>query len=524
MPTPQPPLHQNWPDGAPEPKVIRVFRPSDGSLVGELAVTPANDVLPRVARARSVQEGWASLGHQDRVRRLRGLLNAVGSRASEIEETIVAETGKPRAEALIEVTTILDLIGFYLRKAPYFLEPKRVSAGWLVWKNASLAREPLGVVGVISPWNYPFILSMTPVITALFGGNAVVLKPSEFTPYCGLLAEDLAREGGLPDGLVQVIIGTGITGAALVRSGVDKIVFTGGTDTGRKVMANAAESLTPVVLELGGKDAAIVLEDANLERTAKGILWGAFQNAGQTCISVERVFVVEEIHDLFLRQLLDEARKLRAGSAPGMDVGPMVVPDQLAKVEAQLQEALERGGRVLSGGHRTDPASNVFHPTVLTDVHGASEVLNEESFGPILPVVRVKDQEEAIRRTNESPYGLSASVWTGDRRRGLEVAGRLRVGGVTVNDALVHYGIPGLPFGGVRDSGFGRTRGLDGLAEVTRTKATVVDRLGLSREPWWFPYSRVTEMVLWATLVSRWKRGIRGLALGALALVRRKRG
>jgi acyl-CoA reductase-like NAD-dependent aldehyde dehydrogenase len=289
-------------------------------------------------------------------------------------------------------------------------------------------------------------------------------------------------------------------------------------------MAAAAESLTPVVLELGGKDAAIVLEDADLERAARGILWGAFQNAGQTCISVERVFVVEEVHDLFLKQLLDEIRKLKAGSTPGVDVGPIVVPHQLTKVEAQLQEALDRGGRVLAGGHRADPASNVFHPTLLADVHGASEVLHEETFGPILPVVRVRDQEEAIRRTNETRYGLSASVWTGDRRRGLDVAGRLRVGGVTVNDVLVHYGIPGLPFGGVGDSGFGRTRGLDGLAEVTRTRVTVVDRLGLPREPWWFPYSRATETLLWATLVSRWKRGFRGLVAGTVDLVRRKRG
>jgi acyl-CoA reductase-like NAD-dependent aldehyde dehydrogenase len=522
--TPDPPLPQDWRDETPEPKAIRVLRPGDGSLVGELAVTPAQDVPRRVARARSVQEGWASLDPSDRVRRLRGLLHAIGSRAGEIEETIVAETGKPRAEALVEVTTILDLVGFYLKKAPSFLESRRVSTGWLLWKEAFLVREALGVVGVISPWNYPFILSMTPVVTALFGGNGVILKPSEFTPYSGLLAEDLARDAGLPEGLVQVIVGTGVTGAALVRSGVDKIVFTGGTETGRKVMAAAAESLTPVVLELGGKDAAIVLEDADLERAARGILWGAFQNAGQTCISVERVFVVEEIHDLLVGQLLKEIRSLKAGSMPGVDVGPMVVPHQLERVEAQLRDALDRGGKVLAGGHRADPASNVFHPTLLVELHSASEVLHEETFGPVLPVVPVRDQEEAIRKANESCYGLSASVWTGDRRRGLEVAGRLRVGGVTVNDVLVNYGIPGLPFGGVKDSGFGRTRGLDGLAELTRTRATVVDRLGLSREPWWFPYSRVTETVLWASLLFRWKRGIRGLVAGALALVRRKRG
>jgi len=504
--------------------VIRVIRPRDGSLVGELAVTPRQAVPSKVARTRSVQEGWASLDPQDRVRRLRGLLDAIGSRAREIEETVVAETGKPRVEALVEVTTVLDLLRFYLKKAPSFLARKHVSPGWLLWKETLVVREPLGVVGIISPWNYPFILSMTPVITALFGGNGAILKPSELTPYSGLFAEDLSREAGLPEGLVQVLVGTGTLGAALVQSGVDKVVFTGGTETGRQVLASASESLTPVVMELGGKDAAIVLEDADLERAARGILWGAFQNAGQTCISVERVFVVQEVYESFLSHLLAGARKIRAGSTPGTDMGPMVMPEQLFRVESQLQEALDRGGQVLTGGHRADPASNVFHPTVLTGLHRGSAVLQDETFGPLLPVVLVKDQEEAIRRANETRYGLSASVWTGDRRRGMEVAGRLRVGGVTVNDVLIHYGIPALPFGGVGDSGFGRTRGLEGLREMTRTRTIVVDRLGLRREPWWFPYSRVTERLLWATLLFRWKGGVRGLVSGAVALLRKKRG
>jgi acyl-CoA reductase-like NAD-dependent aldehyde dehydrogenase len=279
-----------------------------------------------------------------------------------------------------------------------------------------------------------------------------------------------------------------------------------------------------VTLELGGKDAAIVLEDADLERAARGVAWGAFQNAGQTCISVERVYVVEEVFDAFLRELLARVKKITAGSGPGVDMGPMVVPFQLEKVEAQLQEAVEKGAEVLLGGQRTDPASNVFHPTVLTKVDPSSDLLWEETFGPLLPVIPVKSADEAIRHTNESRFGLSASVWTGDRARGLEVARRLRVGGVSVNDALVHYGISGLPFGGFRQSGFGRTRGMDGLAAVTRTRSVVVNRLNFKQEPWWFPYDRSTEVTLWSTLLYRWKGGIRGLVAGALALVRRKRG
>jgi len=525
MSMPSAPSDDPWSALTPaEPRIVRVIRPSDGSLVGELAVTPASDVPNRVRKGRKVQEGWASLEPRDRVRRLKGLVEAVGARAGEIEDTIIAETGKPRAEALVEVVTILDLLRFYLKEAPAFLGPQRVSPGWMVWKRAFFTREPLGVVGAISPWNYPFILSMTPVLTALFGGNAVLLKPSEFTPYSGLLAEDLARDAGLPDGLVQVIIGPGSTGEALIRSGVDKVVFTGGTETGRKVMAAAAENLTPVVMELGGKDAAVVLDDADLERAARGIAWGAFQNAGQTCIGIERVLVDESVYDAFVRALVAEVRSIRSGAGVGMDMGPMVVPHQLQKVEAQLQEAVDAGGEVLTGGHRADPASNVFHPTVVGQANPACSLVNEETFGPLLPVIPVRGPEEAIRRINESRFGLSASVWTGNRNRGLELARRVKVGGVTVNDALVHYGIPGLPFGGFRESGFGRTRGLEGLGAMTQTRSVVVDRLKLSREPWWFPYDRATEVHLWATLQYRWRGGIRGVLTGALALLRRKRG
>jgi succinate-semialdehyde dehydrogenase/glutarate-semialdehyde dehydrogenase len=514
----------DWPEPEVEAKVIRVVRPSDGTLVGELAVTPPHDIPRRVARARSVQEGWASLEPRDRARRLEGLVEAIGARAREIEGTILAETGKPRSEAMVEIITVLDLLRFYGKKAPRFLGARSVPSGWLVWKGASVTREPLGVIGVISPWNYPFILSMTPVITALFGGNGAVLKPSEYTPYSGLFAEDLARDAGLPDGLVQVVVGMGATGEALVRSGVDKVFFTGGSGTGRKVLAAAAESLTPVVMELGGKDAAIVLEDADLERAARGIVWGAFQNAGQACIGIERVFVVDDVFEAFLRQLLEEVRRLRVDSTPGVDVGPMVVPEQLEKVEHQLRDAVERGGQVVAGGHRVDPASNVLRPTVLVDVPGPSAVLEEETFGPLLPLVRVKDADEAVRRANDTQYGLSASIWTGDRRRGMKLGKRLKVGGVTVNDALVHYGIASLPFGGVRESGFGRARGMEGLGELTRTHGTVTDRLGLEREPWWFPYSKATEMLLWATLLFRWKGGIRGVLSAAVALLKRRRG
>ncbi|MFC1661883.1 aldehyde dehydrogenase family protein [Gemmatimonadota bacterium] len=501
---------------------MRVLRPTDSSLVGELAVTPSRDVPERVARARSVQEGWVSLTPKDRERRLRGLVKALETRAPEIEETIVAETGKPRAEAIAEMVAVADLIRYYLKNATGFLRPRRRETGWLLWKRARVLHEPLGVIGVISPWNYPFLLSMNPVVTALFAGNGAVLKPSEYAPYCGLLVEELTRDAGLPDGLVQVIVGGGETGEALVRSGVDKLFFTGGSGTGRRVLEAAAATLTPVVLELGGKDAAIVLEDADLERAARGIVWGAFQNAGQTCLSVERVFVMEEVYDVFLREVLAQVRELSTGTGRGVDVGPMTTPEQLLKVEELLEDAVGRGAVVLAGGERADPASNVLLPTVLTGLDSSARVLQEETFGPLLPITPVKDAHEAIERANETAYGLSASIWTGDRRRGEELAGKIRAGGVCVNDVIAHYGVPGLPFGGIGESGFGRSKGPEGLAELTRTRSVLVDWLGMAREPWWYPYSRRTEALLRAALAWRLKGGVRGL-VAAIAVVAGKR-
>lgn len=507
-----------------EPNILRIVRPSDGSLVGELAVTPPHEVAGRVARTRAVQAGWASLPAKDRVRRLQGLLGAIHGRTDEIEDTIVAETGKPRTEATMEIAAVVDYLRHLLKTTVPFFKPRKVSTDWMVWKKAFVLREPLGVVAVISPWNYPFILSMTPTLAALFAGNGVVLKPSEHTPYSGLLVEDIARDAGLPTDLVQVVIGAGGTGEALVRGGPDKVFFTGGSETGRRILAAAADSLTPVVLELGGKDPAVVLADADLERAARGIVWAGLLNAGQSCISVERVFVVEEVYDLFLRELLTQVHKVKTGTTPGTDMGPMTLGAQLEWVEQQIAEAVERGATVVMGGARADPASNVLQPTVLTELDPDSSVLNEETFGPVLPVVRVKDVDEAVSRANDVPLALSASVWTRNKDRGVAVARRLRAGAVSVNDVIVHFAVPGLPFGGVGESGFGRSHGPEGLGEMTRTRSILVDRFGLEREPWWYPYDKKTQRMMTGTLLIRVQGGLKGLAAGIRHILTGRKG
>lgn len=494
---------------------LEVRSPADGSIVASVPVRSVEEVEAAVAKARATQAGWARRSAKARARVMREVARVLGRRGDEIAECIRKETGKPRAEALAEVLVSVDLVRYYVRVAPHHLRPRRAGTGWMITKAGWVEREPLGVVGAITPWNYPFVLVMDCVTPALFAGNGVVVKPSEVTPLTALLVPRLLEEAGVPPGLVQVVPGDASTGRALGQGGVDRMAFTGSTATGRKVMEAAASTLTPVTLELGGKDAAIVLEDADLERAARGIVFGAFFNAGQTCISVERVYVVRSVYEPFVDRVTALARSLRVGAGDGADVGPIITPAQLGTVERQVEAALAAGARALCGGRRTE-GSPFFPPTVLVGVDGSMDLVREESFGPLLPVMSVEDEEEAVRLANASPYGLFASVWTGDRKRGLRVARRLRAGGVSVNDVLSHYSVPSLPMGGVGDSGFGRRRGLEALDDMTRTKTLFADRAGLKRETYWFPYSERSVRFMRALL--QWRS--RGGPSGFVALVR----
>jgi acyl-CoA reductase-like NAD-dependent aldehyde dehydrogenase len=501
--------------------ILEVHRPADGTLLGEVPATLPVEVLQAVERGRSVQRDWIELTAEERFTRLARLTQVIGDHAEQIADTIQAETGKPQVEALTEVLMILDLLKHYAEVAPRVLRRQWVKTGWLIGKSAYLYREPFGVIGLITPWNYPFLLPMDLIAAALYGGNTVVLKPSEYTPFTALKILDLCREADLPEGIVQVVPGDWSAGDALAGAGPDKLVFIGSARTGRSVMARAADNLTPISLELGAKDAAIVLEDADLERAANGIVFGAFFNAGQTCLSIERAFVVDAVYDEFVERVAALADQLRTGTEGEYDVGPISTAAQLRVVEDQLEDALLRGARVVAGGRRASDGSNVFLPTVLVDVDASMKVMWEETFGPILPIVRVRDADEALRMVNVNPFGLYASVWTEDRDRGEQLGERIRAGGVSVNDVLSHYAVPGLPVGGTGESGFGRRRGLAGLEEVTRTRSVIVHRTGLKRELWWYPYNKRGRRLVQALIEYRQERGLRRLWAGVRGFFRR---
>jgi succinate-semialdehyde dehydrogenase/glutarate-semialdehyde dehydrogenase len=451
-----------------------------------------------VARARLAQRAWGALSHRQRAQRMRALREVLVRRADEVIETIHAETGKPRVEALgHEVMVVASLIRTYEKRAPWVLRPRGVGTGILVTKRGTKLYEPYGVVGVISPWNFPFSLPAIPTVSALFAGNAVVLKPSEVTPRTGALLGVLVREA-LPDhpDLVQVIGGGGAEGAALVASGVDKIAFIGSPATARRVLAGAAETLTPVVIELGANDVAIVCDDADPERAAAGIVWGAMSNAGQVCMSTERALVAASIYDRFAEALAREVGRLRTGGEGDVDVGPLIYPPQRRVIDAVVEDARGHGARIIQAPVPAAAGERVYPPTLLLDAHKRMRLHEEETFGPVLAVTPVRDDDEALRIANSGRYGLNATVWTRSAKRGRRIARRLDAGSVMVNDALVNFGLSELPYGGVKESGYGRLQGDEGLLEFARVKAVAETRLAMRRELLWFPYRPATYRLL----------------------------
>ena len=478
---------------APTPvRAVESRDPATGEVWRTFASSDVAAVRTALAASRAAQKEWGAESVRRRARAVERFRRTLYARRAEVADTIHRESGKPAVEAAAaEIMTTLDLARYYAGHAPRLLAAGHFTPGNIAFwrKRVRLRHEPLGVVGIISPWNYPFMLAAGVMLPAVAAGNGVLLKPSEFTPSTGVLIGELMAEAGVPAGLVQVLPGDGHTGAAVVESGVDKMFFIGSAATGRKVAAGCAQRLIPCVLELGGSDPSIVLADADLDNAASGIAWGRFSNAGQTCIAPKRILVESAVFDAFVEKLAARVRALRVGHGSGADtdVGPIIRPSQSAALARQLQDAVAKGAVVAASA--AAPAGGWFAPTLLTNVTPDMLVLREETFGPILPVVRVRDADEAVRIANETSYGLSASVWGRDLAHAERVASRLDAGTVIVNDVMVAAGIADMPYGGVKESGYGHSHGPGGLLECTRTKAVVTDRLARLRQPWWFGYS-----------------------------------
>jgi len=473
---------------------IASVNPATGEVLGELDSAGPTEVRAAVARAHAAQLEWDAWGIHNRVKVMRRFQQILLAHKTDIARRITQEAGKPLVEALLtEVLVVLDATRFLIENAFAILREEKLTHGNLAMKTKSgrILREPYGVVGIISPWNYPFSIPATEALAALVAGNAVVLKPSELTPLIALELQALLREAGVPDDIFQVLPGDGETGAALVRSEISKLIFTGSVTTGRRIAQVAAERLLPVVLELGGKDPMIVLEDADIDVASSGAVWGAFMNAGQTCLSVERCYVHQSLYSVFLEACAEKVRKLRVGNGmdPASEIGPMIHERQVRVVETQIEDAKQRGARVLVGGTRLrELGPTFFAPTVLADVDHSMRVMQEETFGPVLPVTPFREETEAVRRANDSDFGLAASIWTRDRARGERLARQINAGTVMVNDAVSCFSISEAPHGGVKASGLGRTHGRWGLEEMARVKYVDSDRLPRMKKIWWFGY------------------------------------
>lgn len=491
---------------------VRIKSPATLKPIGEVELQGPDDVRQAVERARKAQPQWADASFRERRRVLERALRVLIARQDEFLDTIVEETGKPREEALaVELVPACDALHFYAKRARRILAEDTIPLHLMKTKKLRLHYRPLGVVAIITPWNFPFLLSLNPTVQALMAGNAVLLKPSEVTPFSGRLVESLLEAAGLPEGLFQLVLGDGEAGAALVEADVDKVSFTGSVATGRQVALACARRLVPCTLELGGKDPMIVCADADLERAAAGAVYGAFANSGQVCVSTERVYVVEDVADAFTRKVVEKTAALRQGCGGEIDVGAIIHPPQIAIIEDHVADALAKGARLLSGGRRNPEFSGLYYePTVLSDVDHGMKVMREETFGPVLPIMRVANEEEAIRLANDTRYGLNANVWTRDKRKGLEIARRIESGSVVVNDCMVTYGVAESPFGGLKESGIGQVNGEVGLKSYCYAQSILVDRFGSKKEYLWFPYTarkgrtmRALTRLLWGSPIAR---------------------
>ncbi|HUS09066.1 MAG TPA: aldehyde dehydrogenase family protein [Pyrinomonadaceae bacterium] len=471
------------------------YDPATGEEIGRAPLTSPEAVRRAVKSARSAQPAWAARSFRERARVILQARELMLAERDEIALLVCRETGKPIAEALsMEIVPTLDAMHYFAHATKDLLRPQKIDIGQygLMGRSSSIVFRPLGVIGIISPWNFPLATPADEVVMSLMAGNAVVLKPSELTPLIALKLGDLFKRAGLPAGLLNIATGDGSTGAALIDARVDKIMFTGSVATGKRVAEAAAKYLTPVVLELGGKDPMIVLEDADVANAARAAVWGAFANSGQACASVERCYVHESIAPKFIEQIVSETRRLKQGlgTEESVDVGSMSSRRQLEIVEAHVNDAARGGARILTGGKRgAQPNGFFYEPTILTNVDQNMMIMRDETFGPVLPVMTFTTDDEAINLANDSIYGLTASVWTRNIARGRRLAERIEAGTVMVNEVVYTHGIAQTPWGGVKESGYGTTHGRMGLLQLVHSHHIHVNRISFLPDLWWFRYS-----------------------------------
>jgi succinate-semialdehyde dehydrogenase/glutarate-semialdehyde dehydrogenase len=482
------------PAGHPDsPGSIRSYAPATGELLGEVAVQSKDQIDTVVARARRAQAAWGVLPTAERAERLLRLRDAIVDRADEIVEVLSRECGKPRQEALVhEVMVTADLATYYCRNAERILAPQEIPLHLMKHRRSVVHFVPRGVVGIISPWNFPFSIPMGDVFAALVTGSAAVVKPSEVTPLTMKKAKEIYDSTGLPEDLFGVVYGYGPAGAALIDAGIQKLVFTGGVETGKRVAAACGAKLVPCVMELGGKAPLIACADADVERTSRAIVYGGFANAGQVCVSVERVYAHKDVYLPIVRRVKALVGELRVGDPAKdyFDVGAIIFPRQIEVAERHIDDALGKGAELVAGGHKKPGPGAFFEPTVLAECTEQMTVMNEEIFGPIVPIQRVDSEEEALTLANRSHLGLNAYVFTKDRARGRKLAERVEAGSVVVNDVFVNYAAPETPFGGVKQSGFGRVHGDDALRDMAERRHVNFDRFASpSKDPLWYPYT-----------------------------------
>jgi acyl-CoA reductase-like NAD-dependent aldehyde dehydrogenase len=479
--------------GTSRGSTIKSWAPATGDLLGEVPIYTRAEVFATVARARKAQAAWGVLPVEERCERLLRYRDALVERAEEIVDVVSRECGKPRQDVLgHEVTVTVDLLTYYCKNAKRILAPREIDLHLLKHKRSEVHYAPRGVIGIISPWNFPFVLPMGDAVTALVAGNAVVVKPSEVTPLALQKAKEIFDSTGLPEDLFGVIYGYGDAGQALIESGIQKLVFTGGVETGKRVAAACGANLVPCVMELGGKAPLIACADCDIERTAQAIVFGGFVNSGQVCISVERVYAHEAVHDELVTRVKALTEKIRQGDPQSatVDVGAIIFPKQIEVAEKHISDAVSKGASILTGGHKKSGPGQFFEPTVLTSCNHTMTVMKEEIFGPIVPIQKVTSEDEAIRLANDSHLGLNAYVFTKDRAKGRRLAQRIEAGSVCVNDVMVNYAAAEAPFGGTKQSGFGRVHGEDALRDMCDTRHVLSPRIpDAKKDPLWFPYS-----------------------------------